>query len=112
MGRNIPPRCKTGESINNYGMVSQKETAHNSTRAGLPSPMTVSKLLGSRSTTLEARAPARRDSEKIDKENFMKYVCSAGGTKGRKRRKKESSEFIIRNHHYIILDWSSTWPFQ
>jgi hypothetical protein len=24
--------------------------------------------------TLEARAPARRDSENIDNENFMKYV--------------------------------------
>jgi hypothetical protein len=24
--------------------------------------------------TLEARAPARRDSEKIDNENFMKFV--------------------------------------
>ncbi len=36
--------------------------------------MTLSKLLGSRSRTLEAMAPARRDSEKIDNENFMKYV--------------------------------------
>jgi hypothetical protein len=36
--------------------------------------MTLSKLLGSRSRTLEARAPARRDRENIDNENFMKYV--------------------------------------
>lgn len=36
--------------------------------------MTASKLLGSRSRTLEAKAPARRDSEKTDNENFMKYV--------------------------------------
>jgi hypothetical protein len=36
--------------------------------------MTLSKLLGSRSRTLEARAPAKRDSENIDIENFMKYV--------------------------------------
>ena len=36
--------------------------------------MTLSKLLGSRSRTLEARAPASSDSERIDSENFMKYV--------------------------------------
>jgi hypothetical protein len=36
--------------------------------------MTLSKLLGSRSRTLEASAPARRDSENIDNGNFMKYV--------------------------------------
>lgn len=36
--------------------------------------MTLSKLPGSKSMTLEARAPARRDSENIDNENFMKYV--------------------------------------
>lgn len=36
--------------------------------------MMLSKLPGSRSMTLEARAPVRRDSEKIDNENFMKYV--------------------------------------
>lgn len=52
--------------------------------------MTLSKLLGSRSRTLEARAPARRDSEKIDDENFMKYVniCSVGTKSGAAGRKK------------------------
>lgn len=33
--------------------------------------MTLSKLLGFRSRTLEASAPARRDSEKNDDRNFM-----------------------------------------
>ena len=36
--------------------------------------MTLSKLLGSRSRTLEASAPARRDSEKNDDKSFMKCV--------------------------------------
>ena len=51
--------------------------------------MTLSKLLGSRSRTLDARAPASRDSEKIDNENFIKYVMFSGyqgcnrGKKGR-----------------------------
>jgi hypothetical protein len=47
--------------------------------------MTLSKLLGSSSRTLEARAPARRDSEKIDDKNFMKYVHFEGWT-GKKDR--------------------------
>ena len=36
--------------------------------------MTLSKLLGSRSRTLDARAPASNDRERIDSENFMKCV--------------------------------------
>ena len=60
--------------------------------------MTVSKLLGSRSRTLEARAPARRDSEKIDNENFMKYVQ---WVPRRARRKKGWMDLRKWNYHYI-----------
>ena len=36
--------------------------------------MRLSKLLGSRSRTLDARAPASSDRERIDSENFMKCI--------------------------------------
>ena len=46
--------------------------------------MTLSKLLGSRSRTLEARAPARRDSEKNDDKNFMMKCVQYEGWIGEK----------------------------
>ena len=105
MGRNIPPRCETGENINNYGMLSRKEIAHNSTRAGLPCPMTTSKLLGSRSMTLEASAPARRDSEKIDKEIFMEYVRWVEPRAKLQEERKNSGEFK-KSDITITSSWS------
>ncbi len=77
-------------------MLSQKESAHNSTRPGLPCPMTLSKLLGSRSMTLEARAPASRDSEKIDNENFIKYVQ---WVEPREERRVDLRMVILPLHH-------------
>jgi hypothetical protein len=84
----IPPRCIAGAISATVRCLGQRErAAYNSTRAGLPCPMTLSKLLGSRSRTLDARAPARNDRERIDSENFMKCMkyVQRGGAAGRER---------------------------
>ena len=45
--------------------------AHNSTRAGVPLPITVSKLSGTSSTTFEALTAAQRAARNKEKEGLM-----------------------------------------
>ena len=69
--------------------------------------MTLSKLLGSRSRTLDARAPARRDSENIDNENFMKYVEWVWWSWKKERWKKgwKKGWNIYYRDRYISRTW-------
>jgi hypothetical protein len=112
MERDIPPRCKAEGDMSNCTVLNRRErTAYNSTRAGLPCPMRLSKLLGSRSRTLDARAPARSDRERIDSENFIRCVkCSGRGAAGRKKfRIYVEFKPLICSKRYYVSD-EKVWP--